>query len=437
MKKRLCMFILSAFLFNLCENTGFYKAWDTSENILNMNSLYVAVSQEAEEYLSKDQNLGIKLVGNKSSYKEKLSFLGYDNMTTEAQRTFYQKIKNGITKITDKKNTDGFYDIEPIVLRGYKLESGEIKKVIYAFQNDNPEVFWLASRYYITYRGTDTILKISSVMKKGEYEESLKKLNSQVDKILKSVPEGLSEYKRELFVHDYIIENCEYDKANYSQKPWEKYTCLGCLVSKRAVCEGYSKATQLLLMRLGVRCRTITGSRGQEHHMWNMVNIGGDWYHLDVTWDNKESLNRYSYFNVTDGVIRKDHKVNEEISKMTNLNFYEKNYNFSLPICNSNKYNYFMLNSLYVTSATTNENIVTYMKKTAKKGGKIFYFMIDPKINLNSVIKMFFQAPEYKFFNCIRKVNESLDSKTRFNTKNLRYGENKNQRVISVEVEYV
>ena len=441
MKKYLSVSIISAFLFTFYESSYFYQATNVLENVSQLSSAYNLNLKEKREYICEHKgnslNVGSKLIGNKSFYKEKISSLGYDNMITAAQMNLYKKIKSGISKITDKKNSDGFYDIEPIVLRGYRIKSEEIKKVIYAFQNDNPEIFWLANRYYVTYRGMDTIIKISSVMQKTEYEESLKKLKDQVDKILKSVPEGLSEYERELFIHDYIINNCKYDRSKDLQRPWERYTCLGCLVRKEAVCEGYSKATQLLLMRLGVECRTITGSKDQEQHMWNMVKIDNEWYHLDVTWDCTEDINRYSYFNVTDDIIKHDHKINEEVSKMANMQVYDKNYNFSLPECNSKKFNYFTLNALYVTSDTSHEDLVTYINKIAQNNKNIFYFMIDPTIDFDSIIKIFFQGPQYKFFNCIRQVNNHLNSNVRFNTRSVRYSENKVQKVISVKSEYV
>lgn len=442
MRKYLSISVISAFLFTFYEHPGFYQAKSILEGTSQQPTFtYNSVQEEKKEYTFKDNlsnlNLGLKLIGNKSFYKEKISFLGYDNMTTAEQINCYKQIRLGVNKITNNLSTDGFYDIEPIVVKGCKLRPDEVKKVIYAFQNDNPEVFWLASRYYVVYRGMDTIVKMSSVMQEREYEDSLKKLNSKVDEILKSVPKGLSEYERELFIHDYIIGNCKYCKSQDFKRPWERYTCLGCLVKKEAVCEGYSKATQLLMSRLGLQCRTITGSRGNEQHMWNMVRVDGDWYHLDVTWDCTEELNRYSYFNVTDEVIKYDHKINEEVSKLSKEDLYDKNYNFSLPICISKKYNYFTLNSLYVTNSTSNEDLVKYINKVAKKNKNVFYFTIDPKIDFNYIIKMFFQAPQYKFFNSMRTVNEHLNSKVKFKTSSVKYCENKMQRVIGVKAEYI
>ncbi len=440
MKKYLSMTMLSAFLFTFYQSPDFYQAKSILGSSGQTISTYNLSPQREKEYTFKDNisdfNLGLILIGNKSFYKEKITSLGYDNMTTISQKNCYKEMVSGVKKITNNRNTDGFYDIEPIVIRGSRLRSDEVKKVIYAFQNDNPEVFWLANRYYVVCRGMDTVIKMSSVMQRREYEESLQKLNSKVDEILKSVPKGLSEYERELFVHDYIVKNCKYDRSKDLQRPWERYTCLGCMVRKEAVCEGYSKATQLLLSRLGVKCRTITGSRDQEQHMWNMVNIDGDWYHLDVTWDCSEELNRYFYFNVTDEVIKYDHKINEEVSKLSKEDLYNKNYNFSLPACSSKKYNYFTLNALYVTYGTSNEDLVKYINKVARNNKNIFYFMIDPKIDFSSIIKVFFQAPQYKFFNCIREVNNYLNSKVRFNTRSVRYSENKFQKVIGVKVEY-
>ena len=441
MKKYLSMAILSAFLFTFYQSPDFYQAKSILGSSCQTISTYNLSPQREKEYTFKDNfsdfNLGLELIGNKSFYKEKISSLGYDNMTTIPQMNCYKEMRSGVNKITNNRNLDGFYDIEPIVIKGSRLRSDEIKKVIYAFQNDNPEVFWLANRYYVIYRGMDTIIKMSSVMDEREYEESLQKLNNKVDQILKSVPKGLSEYERELFIHDYIVENCKYDKSKDFQRPWERYTCLGCLVRKEAVCEGYSKSTQLLLSRLGVKCRTITGSRGQEQHMWNMVNIDSQWYHLDVTWDSVEELSRYFYFNVTDEVIKHDHEINEEVSRLSKEDLYDKNYNFSLPVCSSKKYNYFTLNSLYITDNTSNEDLSKYINQVARKNKKVFYFTVDPKINFNSLIKRFFQAPEYRFFNSIKSVNSHLNSNIRFKTSSVKYCGNKVQRVISVKAEYV
>lgn len=44
-------------------------------------------------------------------------------------------------------------------------------------------------------------------------------------------------------------------------------------------------------------------------HAWNIVNIDGEPYQLDVTWDIGTDYQRYDYFNLKDEWIEQDHKA--------------------------------------------------------------------------------------------------------------------------------
>lgn len=85
------------------------------------------------------------------------------------------------------------------------------------------------------------------------------------------------------------------------------------------VCEGIAKAVKVLLDALGVWCViAICGNNPEKgikyRHTWNIVRIGGAYYHLDTTFDNtlgksdKVEDIRYDYFNLDDGHIFKDHE---------------------------------------------------------------------------------------------------------------------------------
>ena len=57
------------------------------------------------------------------------------------------------------------------------------------------------------------------------------------------------------------------------------------LLKKVAVCDGYSHAFQMVMRKLKIPCRFVTGSSGSVGHAWNMVKLSGKWYHIDVTFD--------------------------------------------------------------------------------------------------------------------------------------------------------
>lgn len=64
------------------------------------------------------------------------------------------------------------------------------------------------------------------------------------------------------------------------------------------VCEGYAKAFKVLCDQLGVPAvcvsclsdKSLTGSG----HMWNLAQIGGVWYLVDVTWDDSNAKGAYA-----------------------------------------------------------------------------------------------------------------------------------------------
>ena len=145
--------------------------------------------------------------------------------------------------------------------------------------------------------------------------EEMSRMNREseaaADEIMLSISEDMSDYEKLKAFHDHLILNCEssrdYEYAN---------TVYGALVEGKALCEGYSKAFSYLCNRAGIENMIVTGLTN-EAHMWNMVKVNGNWYHVDVTWDKPggtfadmfPDMIMYQYFMVTDSVIENDHQI--------------------------------------------------------------------------------------------------------------------------------
>lgn len=131
--------------------------------------------------------------------------------------------------------------------------------------------------------------------------------------------EGMSAYEIELAVHDWLVEWGSYDRTVYDnpnhsgrtgyRNPW------GMLVGGYGNCLGYSSTFQLLMDLSGVECITVVGAAfgSREDHAWNMVKLDGEWYCVDVTWDDPTGAARngrhHRYFNVTSAYLREtDHQ---------------------------------------------------------------------------------------------------------------------------------
>lgn len=92
---------------------------------------------------------------------------------------------------------------------------------------------------------------------------------------------------KEKYIHDFICENITYDKL---KKPYS-HEIIGPLGQGVGVCEGIAKSVKVLCDALGVWCViAICGNNPEKgikyRHTWNIVRIGGQYYHLDATFDN-------------------------------------------------------------------------------------------------------------------------------------------------------
>lgn len=136
------------------------------------------------------------------------------------------------------------------------------------------------------------------------------------------VPSDLSEYEKIKFIHDYLVIHVDYDYENLANDtlPEEAFTAQGALQNHSAVCEGYARAVSLLCEQAGIEELLVFGEADdgtvRQSHAWNQVQIDGQWYNLDVTWDdplvNGEVITDgtnliYDYFLVPDKALAGTH----------------------------------------------------------------------------------------------------------------------------------
>lgn len=106
-------------------------------------------------------------------------------------------------------------------------------------------------------------------------------------------------YARAKWLHDWLTNNADYDQTYSIYKPE------GVLLLGTGVCDSYSRAYQLLLKAVGIPCLYVSHDAG--NHAWNLVQLGGYWYHVDVTWDDPVGGSEgHRYFLVSDDFMRED-----------------------------------------------------------------------------------------------------------------------------------
>ena len=149
------------------------------------------------------------------------------------------------------------------------------------------------------------------LFEKGKIREHQKAMKARVEKLARAA-QNLSEWEKEKYVHDFICENVHYDKL---KKPYS-HEIIGPLGQGVGVCEGIAKSVKVLCDALGVWCViALCGNCPEKgikyRHTWNIVKIGGQYYHLDATFDNTLGAGaqiRYDYFNLCDKSVFRDHQ---------------------------------------------------------------------------------------------------------------------------------
>lgn len=121
------------------------------------------------------------------------------------------------------------------------------------------------------------------------------------------IDNDMSPAEQELAVHDWIIDHAAYDETHSSPNRSHPY---GLLVEGQAICMGYANTFQLFMDLLDIPCVTVTSTT----HAWNLVQLDGEWYGVDVTWDDPlgsfvdvpaaDEPEHHRYFNVTSDFLR-------------------------------------------------------------------------------------------------------------------------------------
>ncbi len=108
---------------------------------------------------------------------------------------------------------------------------------------------------------------------------------------------GSTRYDQLLYLHNWLAENNVYDQTAARTEAIIAVIPLSALdASLSPVCEGYSRAFMLVCHELDIPCILATGTADGGDHMWNYVQMeDGNWYAVDITFDDPSLVSRYGY----------------------------------------------------------------------------------------------------------------------------------------------
>lgn len=193
-----------------------------------------------------------------------------------------------------------------------RADGRELSDIFFRLRLDCPQIFWAVSFQYRFYQDSVSVEMIPEYLfDKGKVKEHQRAMESRTAKLVRPAAD-MTEWEKELYIHDFICTNVRYDKL---KKPYS-HEIIGPLGQGVGVCEGIAKTVKILCDRLGIWCMIAISDANPEkrikyRHAWNILKIGGKFYHLDATFDNslsREGTIRYDYFNLEDKQIFRDHE---------------------------------------------------------------------------------------------------------------------------------
>ncbi len=322
------------------DTVGFESAasLDSADSIYS--SSYNVNADSDEDRQKAREAIGLSETGIASIKKSQEGLYAYERLTDEG-KTLYVEILTIIQNLASD-----------IVVS--TTSDDAIELVFDYVMADHPEIFYVDGYQYTNYTIEDVIQKISFtgnyIYDKDEVDSRQLRINEEVNKCLANAPSSDDDYYAIKYVYDYIIDN-----TDYSLESDDNQNICSVFLEGKSVCNGYAKAAQLLLNKLGIESTLVTGtvdtksSRGVRH-AWNLVLCNDAYYYMDVTWGDSsyqtstgESADatklpavNYDYLCVTTDDLCTNHTISDVID---------------MPVCNSMTDNYYVREDEYFVSA--------------------------------------------------------------------------------------
>ena len=217
---------------------------------------------------------------------------------------------------------------------GNNVTEVEVRHAIRLVMRDNPDIFWFVHQYHFDKdNGIVSFGYRCSPERSAIIQESINDVVMNDFKIAHI--RSLSQLELVAYVYKWMLTYCNYNtNSAYNQNIDSVF------VRRNSVCTGYAKAAQYLFKLLGIESRLVFGRLNNDkddgRHCWNIVNIEGHYYHLDICLGDLSledvmkkagatSLRRYGDYNYNCFCVS-----TEEILKTRSIEDVE-----SLPLCDS------------------------------------------------------------------------------------------------------
>ena len=241
---------------------------------------------------------------------------------SEKEQAVYEALYRGIT---EKKE---------FIPLPFEIDGDTYSKIYCTLEKQEGRFFYLGSSYYTAQKVKEAQIAYRDDLELAD--SKIAEFDEAEQRALARFKTAISEYEKVERINEYLVQNCTYVTGmneEYSS------TAYGCLVEKKANCEGYAKAFSILAADVGLESILITGITDKgENHAWNQVKVDDDRYNIDVTWADNDYGDevRHAYFLCNDNDFSSTHIADRKLIRPYT--------------CTADKENYYIKNGLYIRS---------------------------------------------------------------------------------------
>jgi hypothetical protein len=218
-----------------------------------------------------------------------------DGASLNNEKSIYKKLESSISNMMHSSSIDQSIDLTIFNQISTNVSNHNLESTINSwtlYSNGN-----IKFKYYLT-------------------QKQIQQANEFARQVVKElIRDDMTDTEKAKVLHDYLVQNASYTEGDLTTLPHENFSHYGILLKKKGVCQGYATAFNTLAKMSGIKTFIVTGVAGKSNqpHAWNIVEIDGIIYHIDVTFDDPTGNHFFqgiqnSYFMLMDKYIAKDHQ---------------------------------------------------------------------------------------------------------------------------------
>ncbi|MBQ4630325.1 MAG: hypothetical protein IJB70_05015 [Clostridia bacterium] len=168
---------------------------------------------------------------------------------------------------------------QSIDVSAFNITFDEFQNTYMQILNNNPLCYHVDSAVECKIDSENRVITVNPTYlekNKDTIKSTVSEINSATDVILSLITDDMGDFEKVMTVHDYMVQNYEYDESKENHS-------ITIMLSKTGVCESYARAFKHLMNTLGVDCKIVDSD--DMAHSWNLVSVDGQWYHIDLTMD--------------------------------------------------------------------------------------------------------------------------------------------------------